>query len=80
MHDLDWREVFKHEFARKGEENTPHDYTVPESSQHYSYMHFKQANNRNKPILPDDPADIRYTSFRRFPFIYLEFPNLEISK
>jgi len=32
MHDLDWREVFKHEFARKGEENTPHDYTVPESS------------------------------------------------
>ena len=83
MYGLDWREVFKHEFISKEEgeeESIPLEYTIPEFTPHYSYMHYSQPNNKNKLILPCDPADIRYTSFRRFPFIYLVFPNIEVAK
>lgn len=74
MHNLDWREVFKHEFTTKEEEHP-----VVLDSPYYSYMYYKgQLNKKMK--LPDNPADIRHSSFLRFPFMFLELPNLEISR
>ncbi|KAL4471452.1 hypothetical protein ABPG74_008345 [Tetrahymena malaccensis] len=79
MHNLDWREVFKHEFVQEGQENSATNNDLINTSPYYPYMyHQNKKLNQKKQLLPISASEIRHTSFRRFPFVYLEFPNVEI--
>lgn len=75
LYNLDWREVFKHEFSCNDEGED----AISSDSLYYSYPFYKDSLEK-KPKLPNNPEDIRHSSFRRFPFLYLEFPSIELAQ